>query len=514
MIVGCACWISNRSPTLLLLFENWESCVTAFAEYPQPHCVANHYYSVVSPADALVRANGPSDWRTKLNGGQPFVQEDITFVSKLTLASHQEYIDQQKASVLPQLKARRGESAADSGPYKRGTAAFELGLMHPRFISIYYNKEAEAASSDAASIRRKRDDVDDTFADSATIPKKRPALQLEAAPAPQEPDSALQDLGSGTLAPLLDARARARADGGGSADDDSPFPSFTEGASVEDADNAALEAELEAASLDDTGARLNSMQTELDETRKVLDDTKALVTDLQSRILYLEQVRSERPLPDQSAIGGSQTRVSGESFANMESTMQAVVRAVFESGTLVILNFPVLMDETHEKLKEAITSLFVSAGMANEAEQISSVSRTSDTVQRAFAIKLRFKRNEALESCLLQAKKFHPDSWKSNPMGSTERDFYDRLNNIHSHVLKKAADEAKATSQQPHVHNRGHIFLRREGRSPIAPHLLHFLTTLHHNQQRQAKGSGSSGSGRGGGRGHRPQSAAPVDTFK
>ena len=167
------------------------------------------------------------------------------------------------------------------------------------------------------------------------------------------------------------------------------------------------------------------------------------------------------------------------------------------------------------KLKEAITSLFTSAGLAAEAEQISAVSRTSDTVQRAFAIKLRFKRNEALESCLMQASKLHPDSWKDNPMGSTEQDFYNRLTNIHSHVLKKATDGAKESSQPtPHMHNRGYIFLRREARPAVAPHLLQFLTTLHNNHQRQAKGSGSNGGGRGGGRGHRSQSAAPVDTFK
>ena len=84
------------------------------------------------------------------------------------------------------------------------------------------------------------------------------------------------------------------------------------------------------------------MQTELDDARKLLDETNTLVKGLQSRILQLEQARPSagRPLPDQAAI--SSTPIMDTAFANMQSTMQALIRAVFESWTMVLLNFPVL----------------------------------------------------------------------------------------------------------------------------------------------------------------------------
>ena len=84
------------------------------------------------------------------------------------------------------------------------------------------------------------------------------------------------------------------------------------------------------------------MQTELDDARKLLDETNTLVKGLQSRILQLEQARPSagRPLPDQAAI--SSTPIMDTAFANMQSTMQALIRAVFESCTMVLLNFPVL----------------------------------------------------------------------------------------------------------------------------------------------------------------------------
>ena len=465
MILSLGSWISGVSPTPLLLFESWPGSADAHDGFPQPACVANHYYSVASMEDALATANGRSRWSSQLHDGVDFTLQHITQITNQKVLDQKDYIDSVRKRTLPLLAPRAGDSAAMSGTTPRGVAAFKYNLLHQDLIAVHVKNQEAAAKSDVASLKRKAEE-----ALAPTIPKKKPTaddppvLGYEPVSAPitmpPPPSSSVDEEYEQLMAPDLD-------------DDASQTPP-----------------------LDNTNAELTTLRADLEAATKEIEAfrTQMIAVNLRhkqavARLEVLEKGPKMRPVPDQSAFLNAS--IDTNALARIEDTVAAIIRATFESGTLILLNYPIVEDETPAALSSAVKKLLSAIGLQNEANDITSVCRDHKSIRRSYAITIKFNDARAVEACIRREAFFTPEPWKDNPMGSEDRDTYDRLIQIQ--------EEVNTSAKGASVHKQGIMFLRRQTRQAIPAHIYTYLVGLY--QARNDHGRGGGGGGHDGGRG-------------